>query len=177
MIRKFPGIPGSRLFATAVLMMILTGVAGLCAQQAPDQPQPNDQSQAQEPSGQSSTQGSSSQESSSSQEVSPEDIGKQRRAKAHNYKNWEFNVGAGASMPNGTTNQFVRGGGGIIGAGVARNYSRDFGFRLDVQWDNLPLRTPALQAAQTSSANDHAYLVNLDPIINIPATKNWGGYI
>ena len=47
------------------------------------------------------------------------------------YKNWTFNVGGGASLTNGQTAQFVRGGGGIVAAGVARNYSKYFGLRFD----------------------------------------------
>lgn len=167
MIRKFPGIPAFRFIGSAVLMIILAGVVAVNAQQASEQPQPSDQPQAQQPASQDS----------SSQEASPEETTPGRRVKPRDYKNWSFNVGGGASMPNGTTNKFVRGGGGIIAAGVAKNYSRFFGFRLDVQWDNLPLRTSALQAAQAPSANDHAYLVTLDPIINLHVTKDWGGYL
>lgn len=169
MIRTFPGVPGFRFCTSAVLIMILTGIVTVQAQQAPEQPpQSNDQTQAQQPN---------SQDSSSSQEVAPEDIGKQRKAKAHNFKNWTFNVGGGANLPNGTTNKFVRGGGGVIGAGVTRNYSKYLGLRLDVQWDNLPLRTSALQAAQAPSATNHAYTAMLDPIINVSVSQNWGGYI
>lgn len=168
MIRTFAGVPGFRFFASAMLMMILTGIVTVHAQQTPEQPPSTDPTQAQEPA---------TQDSSSSQEVAPEDIGKQRKAKAHNYKNWTFNLGGGANLPNGTTNKFVRGGGGVIAAGVARNYSKYFGLRLDVQWDNLPLRTSALQAAQAPSATDHAYTAMLDPIINVSVSQNWGGYI
>ena len=80
-------------------------------------------------------------------------------------------------LTNGTTKTFVRGGGGIAAAGVARNYSKYFGIRLDFQFDNLPLRTSALQAAQATGATNHVYSFTLDPIINIPVTSNWGGYI
>jgi len=71
----------------------------------------------------------------------------------------------------------VRGGGGVAAAGVARNYSKYFGLRLDFQFDNLPLRTSALELAQAPGATAHAYSLMLDPIINIPVTKNWGGYL
>ena len=86
-------------------------------------------------------------------------------------------MGGGASLTNGTTRKFVRGGGGVGAAGAARNYSKYFGVRLDFQFDNLPLRASALQAAQASGATDHVYSLMLDPIINIPVSKNWGGYI
>ena len=116
------------------------------------------------------------QQTSTSQEPSTEEIPAQA-AEASGYENWTFNVGGGASLTNGSTKTFVRGGGGIAAAGVARNYSKYFGLRLDFQFDNLPLRTSALQAAQAPSATDHVYSVTLNPIINIPATKIWGGYI
>ena len=163
MIRKFRTIP--RFSFVALLMTILAGVATVNAQQtqpqqpATDQPQTLQQPENQQPS---------------SQEASTEELG--RKHKTKDYKNWAFNVGGGASLTNGNTENYVRGGGGIAAAGVARNYSKYFGFRLDFQFDNLPLRTSALQAAQAPGATDHVYTLNLDPIINIPVTKVWGGY-
>jgi len=167
MIRKFPGIPGFRYVASAVMMMVLTGVVSVHAQQTTQQPPSNDQTQAQ-PSG--------SQDSSSSQEPAAEEM-PGRRKKPANFKKWTFNVGGGASLPSGTTNKFVRGGGGVAAAGVARNYNKYLGLRLDFQFDNLPLRDSALQAAQAPSATSQVYSLNLDPIINIPVTSKWGGYI
>ncbi len=179
MIRKFAGIPGLGIVQLAVLITILAGVATVHAQQTPAQQPSSDQPQSQQPESQqpSTSQQPSNQESSSSQEASPEEIARERIAKTHNYKNWTFNVGGGASLVNGTTNKFVRGGGGIAAAGVARNYSKYFGFRLDFQFDNLPLRTTALQAAQATGGHSHVYTLTLDPIINIPVTRAWGGYI
>ena len=104
MIRKFPGIPGLRLVGSAVLIMILAGVATVHAQQTTQQPQSSDQTKPQ-PSG--------SQDSSSSQEAPPEETMPGRRSKAPNYKKWVFNVGGGANMPSGTTDKFVRSGGGV----------------------------------------------------------------
>ncbi len=72
---------------------------------------------------------------------------------------------------------FVRGGGGLAAAGVARNYSNYFGFRLDFQCDNLPLSNSALRLAQAPGANSHVYSLTLDPIINLPVSNDWGGYI
>ena len=92
------------------------------------------------------------------------------------YKKWTYNVGGGASLTSGDTKNFVRSGGGIAAAGVARNVSKYFGLRFDFQWDNLPLKSSALQAAQAPGANSHVYSFLLDPIINIPASTNWGGY-
>lgn len=178
MIRKFAGIPRLGIVPSAVLMTILMGVTIVHAQQTPAQPS-GDQPQTQQPETQPASAGqeSSSSQQSSSQEASPEEIAKERIAKTHNYKNWTFNVGAGASLTNGTTNKFVRSGGGVGAAGVARNYSKYFGFRLDFQFDNLPLRTTALQAAQAPGGHSQVYTLMLDPIINIPVTHVWGGYI
>lgn len=189
MIRKFARIPGFRLVPSAMLIAILAGVATVHAQQTPaqqaptqpqaqqppaDQPQGQQQPENQQPEAQ---QPSTSQESSSSQEASPEEIARKRRAQAHNYQNWTFNVGGGANLPSGTTQQFVRGGGGVGAAGVARNVNKYLGLRLDFQFDNLPLKTSALQAAQAPGANNHVYALMLDPIINVPVTKDWGGYV
>lgn len=179
MIRKFAGIPGFGIVQSAVLIAILAGVATVHAQQTPAQQPASDQPQTQQPESQQpgSQESSSSQQSSSGQEASPEEIARERRARTHNYKDWTFNVGGGASLVNGTTNKFVRGGGLIGAAGVARNYSRYFGFRLDFQFDALPLRTSALQAAQATGGHSQVYTLTLDPIINIPVTHDWGGYI
>jgi opacity protein-like surface antigen len=168
MIRKFPGIPGSRLLSSAALIVILAGIVTLHAQQTTQQPPSSDQTQSQ-PSG--------SQDSSSSQQTPQDETMPGRGKKPAPYKKWTFNVGGGASLPSGTTNKFVRGGGGVGAVGVARNYSRYFGLRLDFQFDNLPLRDSALQAAQAPSATSQVYSLNLDPIINIPVTPKWGGYV
>ena len=167
MIRKFATIPGLTLFQSATLVIVLTGVASVQAQEAPA-PQSAPQQTQQKPN---------DQQSSSSQEASQEETTSSRKAKKRDYKKWTFNVGGGASLTSGTTNTYVRGGGGVAAAGVARNYSKYFGFRLDLQFDNLPLRSSALQAAQAPGANSHVYSALLDPIINIPASKNWGGYL
>jgi opacity protein-like surface antigen len=168
MIRKFAGIPRLRLVLSVVLAACLSGVATLHAQQTSQQQPAADQPQTQQKpeSGQSS-----------SQEASPEEIGQSRKPKTKDYKNWVFNVGGGATLPYGTTDKFVRGGGGVAAAGVARNYNKYLGLRLDFQFDNLPLRTSALQAAQAPGGHAEAYSLMLDPIINIPVTKVWGGYV
>src|SRR5579864_6212944 len=162
MIRKFARV-SCGIIPSLILMMILA--ASLQAQQTtPSAQQPQTQPQPQPENPQSS-----------SQEPS-EEIG-MRKPKPKEYKNWSFNVGGGASLTNGSTKNFVRGGGGIGAAGVARNYSKYFGFRLDFQFDNLPLRASALQSAGASGATDHVYSLMLSPIINIPVSKNWGGYV
>jgi opacity protein-like surface antigen len=168
MIRKFAAIPRFRYVQSALLMAILMGIGTVHAQQAPAQ---------QPATGQPQTQQQPDQQSSSSQEASPEETEKPTKTKPHDYKNWTFNVGGGANLPSGTTDAYVRGGGAVAAAGVARNLGKYFGFRLDFQFDNLPLRTTALQAAQAPGATSHVYALMLDPIINIPVSKNWGGYI
>jgi opacity protein-like surface antigen len=177
-----------------MLITVLAGVATVHAQQTPAQQNPaqqtpTEQPQTQQPSGdqpqsqqqpenqQPEAQQPSSQDSSSSQEASPEEIARKRKAQSHNYQNWTFNVGGGANLPSGTTQQFVRGGGGVGAAGVARNANKYLGLRLDFQFNNLPLKTSALQTAQAPSATSQVYALMLDPIINIPVTKVWTGYI
>lgn len=159
MIRKFAWGWGCVILFLTIMFLLAGSLAS--AQSTPSTPQPQAQ---QQPEGQSS-----------SQEPS-EEIG-MRKPKPKEYKNWSFNVGGGASMTNGNTANFVRGGGGIAAAGVARNYSKYFGFRLDFQFDNLPLKQSALKEAQASGANAHVYSLMLSPIVNIPVTKEWGGYI
>jgi len=163
MIRKLATIPGLRFLA--FLMTVPMGIAVVHAQQPSAQQPPAAQPQTQQQPDQSS-----------SQEASPEETTRPQK-KPLDYKKWSFNVGGGASLPNGTTNTYVRGGGGIAAAGAARNYSKYFGLRLDFQFDNLPLRTSALESAQAPGATDHVYSLMLDPIINIHASKNWGGYL
>ena len=164
MIRKFATIPGLRF--VAILITVLMGIAVVHGQQSPAQQAPAAQPQTpQQP------------DQSGSQEASPEETTSSRRKKPLNYKKWAFNAGGGANLPYGTTDTYVRGGGGVAAAGVARNYGRYFGLRLDFQFDNLPLRASALELAQAPGATNHVYSLMLDPIINIPVTKNWGGYV
>lgn len=168
MIRKLATIPGICLFQSAVLTTVFMGIAVVHAQQSSPQQAPAAQPQTQKQP--------DDQQSSSSQEASPEESTRSRRNKPRDYAKWTFNVGGGASLPNGTTNTYVRGGGGVAAVGAARNYSKYFGLRLDFQFDNLPLRTSALQLAQAPGATDHAYSLMLDPIINVSVSQNWGGY-
>ncbi|MFZ0863950.1 MAG: hypothetical protein WB781_15610 [Candidatus Sulfotelmatobacter sp.] len=172
MIRKFATVPAFRVVLLVILVTILAGATTVRAQDAPAQPPPTQQPPAQQPTGQQP-----SDQQSSSQEASPEEIGPTRKPKVQEYKNWTFNVGGGASLTNGTTRTFVRGGGLIAAVGVARNYSKYFGVRFDFQLDNLPLRTSALEQAQALSATSHVYSFTFDPIINIPVTRLWSGYI
>ncbi len=167
MIRKFATVPGYSLVLSVVLMTILAGVATVYAQETPAQDAPAQQPQTQPPSGQ---------QPDTSQEPSTEEF-PVHKPKPKEFKDWNFNVGGGASLTSGNTRNFVRGGGGVVAAGVARNYSKYFGFRLDFQFDNLPLRPVALQAALAPGGNSHVYSLTFGPIINIPVSANWGGYV
>jgi hypothetical protein len=171
MIRKFAAVPGVRVVPTLILATILVGATTVQAQQTPAQQAP-----AQPPAQQPSTQAPPD-NPQSGQEATPGEIGVARKPKVKQYKDWVFNVGGGAGLPDGTTRTFVRGGGGIAAAGVARNYSPYFGFRLDFQYDNLPLRDSALKLAQAPGATSQVYSVTLDPIINLPVSNEWAGYI
>ena len=165
MIRKSRAIP--RLSATLTFVLTLAGAASVYAQTSqPAQPQ---QPQSKPPQAQ--------QQPDSNQEATVEESTPERKAKANQYKKWVYNVGGGAGLTSGNTKNFVRSGGGIAAAGVARNGSKYLGIRFDFQFDNLPLKQSALQAAQATGANSHVYTFMLDPIINIPASTNWGGYI
>lgn len=176
MIRKFAAVSAVRIaLATLFLLTIMAGTATLQAQQPSSDPSSAPASSpSSTPAQQQSGQSSSSQQSSS-QEASPEET--LHRPKPKNYKNWTFNIGGGANLTGGTTNTFVRSGGGTGAAGVARNVSQYLGFRADFQFANLPLRQSALNLAQAPSATDQAYTVMVDPIINLPVSKDWGGYI
>ena len=166
MIRKFATIPCFSIVPSAVLMMILAGVATVNAQQTEPKPPATTQPQTQQ----------QPEQQPSSQEPSNEELGT-RKKKAKDYKNWNFNAGGGASLASGTTGKYVRSGGAVAAAGVARNANKYLGLRLDFQFNNLPLRDSALQAAQAPGANSHVYTLNLGPVINIPVTRDWGGYI
>jgi opacity protein-like surface antigen len=177
MIRKFAVVPRSRIVLwSSFFFMILVGAAALQAQQTPAEPAPAPSTPAPTTPAQPTAQTPDSQ-SSSSQEPAPDDTTSRRKIKLHDFKNWNYNVGGGANVDNGTTKTYARGGGGVIAAGVAHNYSKYFGLRADLQWDNLPLRSLTLQLAQAPGATSHVYSLMLDPIINIPITKRYGGYV
>ena len=167
MIRKLAVVCERVVPKLIFFLTILAGATAMRAQQAPAQ---------QTPPQQTTPPSQESQQSSSSQEASADETPGRHRAHPHNYKNWTYNVGGGANLPTGTTKTFVRGGGGVAAVGVARNANKYLGLRLDFQWDNLPLRSSALELAQAPGANNHVYSLMLDPIVNVPVTKLWGGY-
>jgi opacity protein-like surface antigen len=167
MIRKFATVPASRIVLSSAFLLTILAGATVQSQQTPAPPAPVQQTPAsQTPDNQQS----------SSQEASPEETSSKRKSKPRTYNKWTFNVGGGASLTNGTTRNFVKGGGGVAAAGVARNYASYFGLRADFQWDNLPLRTSALQMAQAPSASSRVYSLMVDPIFNFPLPRRWSGY-
>jgi opacity protein-like surface antigen len=167
MILKFARISSFKVVLQCILLTALAGVPSALAQETPAQQPAPQQPEAQKTPDQSS----------SNQEATPEESTPIHRNKPKPYNKWTFNAGGGASLTNGNTQHFVRGGGGIGAVGITRNANSYLGLRLDFQYDNLPLRTSALQQAQAPGATDHAYTLMLDPIINIPVTKVWGGYV
>jgi hypothetical protein len=100
-----------------------------------------------------------------------------RRKRPKDYKNWVFNVGAGANVDSGTTRTWVRGGGGVATAGVARNANKYLGLRADFIIADLPLRQSTLELAQATGASSYVYAITLDPIINVPVTRLYSGYV
>jgi opacity protein-like surface antigen len=181
MIRKFAAVPGVRFVPRLVMATILAGTLSVHAQQAPAQQPPAQPvaqpPQAEQPQAQPPQAQQPADNQQSGQEATPGEIGLARKPKVKLYKNWVYNVGGGASLLDGTTQRFVRGGGGVAAVGVARNYSQYVGFRLDFQFDNLPLKDSALRLAQAPGATSHVYSLTLEPIFNIPVTNQSGGYI
>jgi opacity protein-like surface antigen len=138
---------------------------------------PQDQAN-QDQAGQSSTPQTPAAQQPDNTQASQEEIPTpRRRVHARNYRDWTFDLGAGGNLPSGTTDTFVKDGGILGTAGVARNANRILGLRLDFYWMNLPVRDSALLLASAPGAHDSLWGLTLDPIINIPVTKKYGGYV
>ncbi len=160
-------------FALTLLMFTLMGPHAF-AQTTPAEQAPAEQAPATTPA--PAAQQPPAQAPDNSQEPADEDS-LRKKVKPRDYKPWVFNVGAGANVDSGTTKTWVRGG-GVVGAfGVARNANKYLGLRADFFYANLPLRDSTLQLAQATGATTYALDFTLDPIINIPVTKDWGGYV
>jgi opacity protein-like surface antigen len=111
----------------------------------------------------------------SQEPASDESLG--RKPKPRDYKKWTFNVGAGANIDSGTTKTWVRGGGFDATVGAARNANKYLGLRADFFYANLPLRDSTQELAGASGATNYALDFTLGPVINLPVTKNYGGYV
>jgi opacity protein-like surface antigen len=159
------------LILISLILAILLGAQGF-AQSTPSGQTPA----AQQPAAVSpAAQTPAAQKPDSGQE--PADEESLRRKKPHDFRNWDFNAGAGANLDSGTTHNYVRGGGFVGAVGVARNGNKYLGLRADFIFANLPLRDSAQQLAQATGATSYAYSFTLDPIINMPVTKEWSGYV
>jgi len=162
-------------FASVLALLILTillGAQGL-AQTTPAGQEPAPAPATPTPAAQQPA----AQQPASGQEPAEEQSSSRRQARPHDYKNWSYNVAAGANTDSGTTKTFVRGGGVVGTAGVARNGNKYLGLRADFIFADLPLRQSTLALAQAASATSHVYAITLDPIINIPVTSNYSGYV
>jgi hypothetical protein len=160
------------LILTSLVLIILLGAQGV-AQTTPAGQTPATPPTAQQPA----TPTPAAKPPDSSQEPAEEEPSSSRRKRVHDYKNWVYNVGAGANLDSGATRTWVRQGGFVAAAGVARNGNKYLGLRADFIFANLPLRDSTQELAQASGASTHAYSVTLDPIINIPVTKLYTGYV
>jgi opacity protein-like surface antigen len=174
---KFATTSAPPLLLLTGVLTILLGAQGF-AQTAPAGQTPAPQS-APAPSAQQPTaQPPATAPPASGQEPADEEsTSRLRKKRPHDYKNWNFNVGAGANLDSGTTRSYVRGGGFVASAGAARNANKYLGLRADFFFANLPLRDSTLQLAQATGATTHAYSLTLDPIINIPVSSKYRGYV
>jgi hypothetical protein len=166
---------GKFVTASALTLLVLTGLAaqGL-AQSTPAAPTPAPPA-GQEPAAPVPAAQAPAAQPDSGQE--PADEGSTaRRQKPRDYRKWSFNAGAGANLDTGTTHAFVRGGGFVGAAGVARNGNKYLGLRADFISANLPLRDSTQELAQATGATSYIYSVTLDPVLNFPVTKLYGGY-
>jgi opacity protein-like surface antigen len=145
---------------------------------APTAPAPAAQQPAQAPSTPPASTAQPPQQPAGGQEPADEESTARRKKRVHDYKNWNFNLGAGANVDSGSTKAFVRGGGVVGEFGVARNANKYLGLRADFIFADLPLRDSTLQLAQASGgASSYVWAITLDPIINIPVTKVFSAYV
>jgi len=105
------------LVLTSLVLTILLGAQGFAqttpADQTPATPPATPAPAAQQPAPPTPA----AQKPDSSQEPADEET-TARRKRVHDYKNWSYNVGAGASLNSGTTRTWVRQGGFVGAAGV-----------------------------------------------------------
>jgi len=177
MMGKFASVAATASGLTLLVLTILLGTQAV-AQTAPaGQQTPAPPSSAPAPATQQpSTPNSAAQQPDTGQE-SADEISTSRRKRLHDYKNWTFNVGAGANVDSGATKTWVRGGGIVGSSCVARNGNKYVGLRADFIFADLPLRDSTQNLALATGARSYAYAITLDPIINISVTKQFSGYV
>jgi hypothetical protein len=176
MMAKFARVTATASLLTLLVLIILLGAQGF-AQTAPAGQAPATAPAAPSPAAQQpATPTPVAQAPDTGQEPSDE-VSASRRKKPHDYKNWVFDIGGGANLDSGTTRTWVRGGGLVGTAGVARNANKYLGLRADVIFADLPLRDSTEDLAQATGARNYAYAITLDPIINVPVTSVYSGYV
>jgi hypothetical protein len=176
MMAKFASVTAAASLLTLLVLTVLLGTRGF-AQTTPPEQTPAAAPGAQAPAAQQPpTPTPAAQQPDTGQEPADE-VSSSRRKKPHDYKNWNFNVGAGANVDSGATRTWVRGGGVVGAAGVTRNANKYLGLRADLIFADLPLRDSTQELAQATGARSYAYAVTLDPIINLPVTKLYSGYV
>jgi len=174
MMGKFASVSASVL--ALLVLTILPGATGF-AQSAPAEQTPATAPATPAPAAQQpAAPAPAAQTPDTSQEPADESSSSHRK-RIHDYKNWVYNVGAGANLNSGETRTWVRQGGFTAAAGVARNANKYLGLRADFIFANLPLRDSTQELALATGATNHAYTLTLDPVINIPVTSEWGGYV
>jgi hypothetical protein len=175
MMGKFASVTATASVLGLLVLIILLGPQGFAqtapAGQAPATP-PAVAPAAQQPA----TPPATAKQPDSGQEPADEES-PSRRKRIHDYKNWVYNVGAGANLNSGPTRTWVRQGGFVAAAGVARNANKYLGLRADFTFANFPLRDSTQELAEATGATTHVYTLMLDPVINLPVTKEWGGYV
>jgi hypothetical protein len=172
-------------FATALTLLVLTIILGVQAlaqaappAQTPATPAADDQTPAAPvPASQAPAAQTPAAKAPASDQEPADEESTSRRKKVHDYKNWNFNVGAGAHIDSSNTKTFVRGGGVVGTFGVARNANKYLGLRADFFYADMPLRDSTLQLAQSTGATSYALDFTLDPVINVQITKLYGAYV
>jgi hypothetical protein len=169
MIRKFANASALTLLSYAILLGAQAFAQTTPAAEPPAAQQPADQ--------QTAAQQPAATPSASDQEPAEEESTSRRKTKPKDYKNWTYNVGIGASLESGATKTFVRQGGYQGTFGSARNANKYLGLRADFFAADLPLRQSSLSLAQAGGASSYLLALTLGPVINLPVTKDWGGYL
>jgi opacity protein-like surface antigen len=173
MIGKFATVIALTLLVVAVLMGGQAFAQDTPSGQTPATPPPAPTPAAQQPAAPTPA----AQQPDTSQEPADEDSISRRKARPHDYKNWNYNIGAGANVDSGSTREFVRAGGIDATAGVARNANKYLGLRADFIFANLPLRDSTLQLAGATGATSYVLGLTLDPIINFSVTRQFSAYV
>jgi hypothetical protein len=183
MMGKFASLTATASALRLVVLTIMLGAQGFAqtapAEQTPAPATPAPAEQAPAPTAQTpAAPDQAAQQPASGQEASAEEsTTAHRKARPHDYKNWEFNLGGGANLNSGETKTWVRGGGIVGSAGVARNGNKYLGLRADLIFADLPLRDSTEQLAQATGSRNYALALTLEPIINVPISSLWGGYV